>query len=99
MQDQQLGAQKEMQLMMEELANAPQYQAQQAALPQVQAPAQPFKSAPQAPNLPYIQSPQAPPAPETFPSNTNNGLGFVTQQKSVRSRSRQASRGTSRLRN
>lgn len=81
--------------MMEEMMNAPVYQAQQAALPKVQYKAKTPEPMPAAPAPPPTMNITPAPAPELV--NAGNQMGIVKQSSTARTRSRQRTRGTASL--
>lgn len=81
--------------MMEEMMNAPQFSAQQAALPKVQYKPETPKPMPAAPAPAPTMNISPAPAPELV--NTGNQMGIVKQSTTARSRSRQRTRGTASL--
>ena len=83
------------QAMMEEMMNAPQFSAQQAALPKVQYKAKNPKPMPAQPAPPPMMNISPAPAPELV--NVGNQMGIVRQSSTARTRSRQRTRGTASL--
>lgn len=81
--------------MMEEMMNAPVYQAQQAAMPKVQYKPDNPAPVPAAPAPPPSMNISPAPAPELV--NVSNPMGIVRQSTTSRSRSRQRTRGTASL--
>ncbi len=81
--------------MMEEMMNAPKYQARQAAVPPVMAPVVTPKPIPVAPSTPRMEIQKTPPAPEL--TTSPNNMTIVRQSKSARTRQRIRSRGTASL--
>ena len=81
--------------MMEEMMNAPQFSAQQAALPKVQYQPKTPKPMPAAPAPAPVMNISPAPAPELV--NAGNQMGIVKQSTTARSRSRQRTRGTASL--
>lgn len=81
--------------MMEEMMNAPTYQARQGDVAPVMAPVVTPKPIPVAPPTPAMEIQKTPPAPEL--TQTANNMAIVRQPKSARARQRSRSRGTASL--
>ena len=83
--------------MMEEMMNQPVYMPKQQQMPVVQRPEVRNDPIPPAPNPPSPMNIAAPPAPEL--TSASNRMGIVKTSRSLRTRSRRATRGTSSLTN
>jgi hypothetical protein len=91
-----MSAQSEAQAkMMEEIMNAPTYQARQGDVAPVMAPVVNPKPIPVAPPTPTMEIQETPPAPEL--TQTTNNMAIVRQPKTARARQRTRSRGTASL--